>query len=936
MITLAEKERPAWPWLLAILALGLGSALALIHNPWFAAAQYEEANPGLIALEALKGNFYPIYWGDTYGGTLHAFVTAGFFKLFGLSMLVFRLSNWFWWAIFIVFLYLLGRDIFDRRTGLLAALFMALPPAAGAYFSIMGWTGYVATVPLGTALFWLIHRACLREPDCAFSWFWVFISGVLMGVIIWIHLVGVPYLAAAGLAALLARPGRFIKRDAWLLLAGLLLGAAPFIHFNLVHEFPHLDVGETARGVGIWGAVLVLFKVLIPQLLGAVPVYLQDTDWSAGPALWCSLALSLLLLACFCRYWLPSLLTWPPLAGKPEAGVWLLVVFMAASVGVWFLSPRAGDIRPRYLHILSTALPILTACAVWRVAGWLGRGAGTRGLVAAVLAGAVLCIHGLGLAAFWLDRRPPRDAGKQEQAVAAFLENLGIKHFYAHYRISMPVCFMSWGRLIGADYFGCQTAAYLPRVEAAEKVAVVTHSKLRIPHPDAMRSWLKDTLNARFKEKRIGSYTVFYDIAPPVEGLMLLPRKGWSADANVRPEAAMRCLDGDIATKWSRGEGQQPGDRLVIDLGRQQDVNGVLLLPGRQAYDGPLDLALDGSLDGVNWFRLAKPSCLYAKWMGPHPRWREAGPSQFVFPVKKLRYLRMETGKELNLSHPYNWTVAEVFLYGPGESDAARLAQQAGAILPALEKRNVAKVLTTDFWAAGLTAEADSRYRTQLAYAPANSRAGCSWHGWAQRLFDQALFTPGPDTVLALPAKDMERVAQLLAAKGFNPHPATGLNLSLAGMGRTKLAPLEASPLWQASGEGKTATGLFTAEGGRWTPGKAQAPGQELVVDFGGSLSVGGFILEHGAHTRDYPRGLSVWGSADGREWKRLPAAISSPRLWWSGEALLSDRTSGVRALWPVTRLKKLKIVQTASEPIMWWSATRLTLLGAKKPDLQN
>ena len=932
MITLAEKEYPAWPWLAAILALGLCSALALIHNPWFAAAQYEEANPGLVALEAMKGNFYPIYWGDTYGGTLHAFVTAGFFKLFGPSMLVFRLSNWFWWALFIVFLYLLGRDIFDRRTGLLAALFMALPPAAQAYFSIMGWTGYVATVPLGTALFWLIHRACLREPDCAWSWFWVFISGVLMGVIIWIHLVGAPYLAAAGLAALLARPGRFLKRDAWLLLAGLLVGAAPFIHFNLVHDFPHLDVGRTGGGVGLLGAVLVLFKTLIPQLLGAVPVYLQDTDWSAGPALWCSLALSLLLLAYFCRFWLPAVFTLPPLAGKPGAGVWMLAVFMAASVGVWFLSPRAGDIRPRYLHILSTALPLLTACAVWRAADWLGQSRKARGLVAAGLACLVLGIHGLGLAAFWLDQRPPRDAGQQEEAVVAFLEKLGIRHFYAHYRIALPVCFMSWGGLIGADYYGCQSAAYLPLVEAAEKVAVVTHSKLRIPHPDVMRSWLKDTLNARFKEKRLGDYTVFYDIAPPEEGLKLLDRDGWTAGANGRPEAAMRCLDGDITTRWSRGRAQQAGDRLELDLGRVRKVNGVLLLPGRFAYDGPQSLVLQGSLDGKAWFRLAKPSCLHAKWMGPHPRWREAGPSQFVFPAKELRYLRMEIGPDLKANHPYNWTVAEVFLFGPNQDGRVRLAQQAGAILPALDKQNVAKVLTTDFWAAGLKAKSGGKYQTQLAYAPANSRAGCSWHGWSARLYDQALFSPGPGIALALPAQDMNRVTGLLAARGFNPHPATGLNLALSGMGPSAEIPLEPSPLWQAKGEGRAATRLFTAEGGRWTPGTAQAPGQELVVDVGGPLSVAGVILEHGGHREDYPRGLEAWGSGDGREWEKLPAVISSPRLWWSGEALLSDRSSGVRAVWPAVKLKKIKLVLTASEPVMWWSVTRLTLLGPKPP----
>ena len=148
--------------------------------------------------------------------------------------------------------------------------------------------------------------------------------------------------------------------------------------------------------------------------------------------------------------------------------------------------------------------------------------------------------------------------------------------------------------------------------------------------------------------------------------------------------------------------------------------------------------------------------------------------------------------------------------------------------------------------------------------------------------------------------------------------------------------PWSLRPCGGAQGEGRIATGIFTAEGGRWTPGRAQAPGQELVLDFGGTLQLGGMVLEHGGHRQDYPRGLDAWGSADGREWEKLPALVSSPRLWWSGEALLSDRFSGVRAVWPVTGLRKLKLVLTASEPVMWWSATRLTLLGPKKKTPQN
>ena len=375
MISIAQKESRGWPLLLAILALGLGSALVLIHNPWFAAAQYEEANPGPHRLGSHEGKFLPHLLGRHLRrhpsrlchrrilqapGPPPCWCSGCPTGSGGRSSSCFSTC----WA----------GTCSTAAPGFWPRFLWRCRRPPGPISASWAGTGYVATVPLGTRAFLayppLLPAGAFRPVVRVLGFHFRRAHGGLSSGSTWL---GAPYLAAAFLAAFLARPGRFIKRDAWLILAGLALGAAPFIHFNLVHDFPHLDVGETGRGVGLLGAVLVLFKTLIPQLLGAVPVYLQGGDL-AGPALWASFGLSLLLMAYFCRYWLPSLLFLPPLAGKPKAGIWMLVVFMAAAAGAWFVSPRAGDIRPRYLHILSTALPLLTACAVWRAADFLGRG----------------------------------------------------------------------------------------------------------------------------------------------------------------------------------------------------------------------------------------------------------------------------------------------------------------------------------------------------------------------------------------------------------------------------------------------------------------------------------------------------------------------------------------------------------------------------------
>ena len=126
------------------------------------------------------------------------------------------------------------------------------------------------------------------------------------------------------------------------------------------------------------------------------------------------------------------------------------------------------------------------------------------------------------------------------------------------------------------------------------------------------------------------------------------------------PERARLMMDGDLVTRWELGRGQQPGDRVTIDLGSAKDVRGLALALGRYTEDYPRRALVETSPDGIAW---------QAAWSGPG-----GGPAltaavfeptivPLTFPIQAdgVRYVRVT---QLG-SHPvFYWSIAEITVYG--------------------------------------------------------------------------------------------------------------------------------------------------------------------------------------------------------------------------------------------------------------------------------
>lgn len=144
---------------------------------------------------------------------------------------------------------------------------------------------------------------------------------------------------------------------------------------------------------------------------------------------------------------------------------------------------------------------------------------------------------------------------------------------------------------------------------------------------------------------------------PEMEGDPL-PIAAITASPNQNLAAHMR--DGDRVTRWHTGAAQRRGSHVVVDLGAERDVRGVVLDIAGYVADFPRALVVETSTDGATWTRAWRGRtalrALSAALANPLDI-----PLAFPFDPRAARYVRLrQTGRD----DIYYWSVAELRVYG--------------------------------------------------------------------------------------------------------------------------------------------------------------------------------------------------------------------------------------------------------------------------------
>jgi hypothetical protein len=413
-----------------LLALGLAFRLWLVLRGW-PALDSDEAIVGLMARHILYLGERPIFfYGQHYMGALEAYLTAGVFRVFGPSTLSLGVGTLALTLGFLVCVYLLGRAAYARSVGLLTLALLVIGPAFGLLRELPAIGGYQETLLLAALIPLLVHRRLLEDPGPPPGWPARLRSlvtyaciGLAAGLGIWSDELVLPVVVLSIAALLVARPRDVLGLPAVALLAGTVLGGAPFWLFNLTHggqTFAELAGANHTASLLAWAQQLgSTLSIGIPALLGSPhvcvapgAVYAGYTSYPpaavsvvGGPA--CAVlngAYSLAILAVFSliaaqllRCAVPAVrhrflarvgaarpdgaaladAGWssPPLTRQRQAALWLRAILLLsalATVALYTLSPRTTTtdqfVVVRYLLPLYVALPLVVGC-LWERTG---------------------------------------------------------------------------------------------------------------------------------------------------------------------------------------------------------------------------------------------------------------------------------------------------------------------------------------------------------------------------------------------------------------------------------------------------------------------------------------------------------------------------------------------------------------------------------------
>ena len=232
--------------------------LAVILRIVLAALNVPETNSdeGTMGLEAMHIAFrgeHPVFlYGQDYMGVLEAYIAAFFFHLFGVSVFTLRIGMILMFTFFMVSMYFLVSLLYTKKLALLTLALLGLGVASDVLIQqLRAVGGAIETLLFGSLVLllasWLALTSGQTLPPRTQRWRLVAYGswGLAAGLGIWVHLLVLPFVLAGGLILLF-----FCHHDlrSWaplLLLLGLLIGASPFIIYNIHVPLKYNTIIET-------------------------------------------------------------------------------------------------------------------------------------------------------------------------------------------------------------------------------------------------------------------------------------------------------------------------------------------------------------------------------------------------------------------------------------------------------------------------------------------------------------------------------------------------------------------------------------------------------------------------------------------------------------------------------------------------------------------
>lgn len=668
----ARKPTPLL-WIAALLLLALA-----VRGLFFLAPSLDadQAVVGLMGMDILQGHLPLMFWGQDYGGSLESMVAAGFFALFGVSRQSLYLSPTFMSLFYLWAMYLIGRDLWGRRAGLTALFLASLGPFYLIWHSVLPRAIYIDTLTLGAWLIWITLKALRGRPGGpGYAWLCA-AFGLTAGFALWCHMLAVYFILPCALLWWRRDPRLIIRPAFALMVAAFFLGSAPLWWHNLITGWStYYFMLHPKPKEPFWQSLTFIWRRSLPVILGAHHFAIMGKEAVVVPGLsQAVLGLTGLTALAGLLVWGKNLLqrlVW----GNRGDGSELLLLTVVTVVLVFGVMGLSSSGTHRYLVSLYAVWPLLLAWAFDRMLrlgqtakllAWAGLGA-----VAALLAVGVYQVSPLGDPSL---KQRYQNQTSLARELAGFLAQKGVSHAYVSEYWTAPVLtFDCRQKVVFVVSRKDRNPAFERGILRAKRFALCEYG----PGASNMLRANLQSLGAFFAENEIRGWRLFYDVTPPPDQPQAISPSAWRLQAWPNPPWSLRAADHNANLGWRTLQGQEPGQRLVVDLGGVVDGVCQVLLFNGMAEDAPHRLLIQGSQDGERWEPLAEVEGLPVPfaWTGGDKlvalrfdNWQE-----LRFPPRDLRYLSLE---QIGHRPHWNWSVLEMLV---GRTGAPRPEPQAAA-----------------------------------------------------------------------------------------------------------------------------------------------------------------------------------------------------------------------------------------------------------------
>jgi MFS family permease len=413
--------------LVAAAIIGLGLRLWVLATP-LGETDADEAIVGLMAEAVLDGDVDTFYTGQAYGGSQEALLTAVVFSVTGPSTIALKSVMVALSAVAVALTWFVGRRTVGLAGAALAAALLWCGPPLAVWLTTKAraFYGLSAVLALVGVLLCLRLAEEPRRRDAA-------LLGLAAGCAWWSSPQGAVIIGVAG-AWVLWRQRAALRLVGWTI-AFAIVGALPWLSYNLRNSWQSLDTPPSADPSPAHERLLRLFTDTIPSFVG-VRDHASDQ--------WVPAAIAIVVLGA-----LGAAVVWWMLRTRGDATVitWVLLVFPI----FYTANPFTSFAEARYLLVVAPFLSLVVGSVIATLVGDRRAPAVGIGIVAALAVLAVVRLDDLSdrtvAAAAYHDITP----GDMDALIDTLLDE-DADHVWADYWTAPRLRFESGGDVVASGF----------------------------------------------------------------------------------------------------------------------------------------------------------------------------------------------------------------------------------------------------------------------------------------------------------------------------------------------------------------------------------------------------------------------------------------------------------------------------------------------------